>query len=160
MSAGKQFTQEELQRLVNNPDAVRFMATASGTMEEMRARARKLYLPPSTLVEQLEAEHMKAEGDLRRVLAYAALEVENLTKRTLRRPLSELRQEPWKGGGPDRKILLWWKTEHDPEWVCLFGRKDPLCKGGFLDSNGAPLHVSMKFTHFSELPRDDADADS
>lgn len=159
--SGKPFTHEELEQLVQNPDAVRFMASATGTMKEMRARARALYLRPPTLADQLRELNF-ANPAYRLLVDTAADELDLLAKQNVRRPISELRQEPGAGasGGANRWVILWGPSGYStPDWRCAVGRRAPVdakFAGRFITHDGECFTDGGEdATHFSELPREE-----
>jgi hypothetical protein len=102
--------------------------------------------------------------EARQLLEGAADELDRLARLSVRRPISELRQEAFKGrpSGPDRWVVLWGPSGYRraPHWRCHIGRRDPqsgkhaglfVTHDGELFTNDGPAA-----THFSELPDDEA----
>lgn len=90
------------------------------------------------------------------VLNKAADELDRLAKFSVRRPISELRQEAFGKGrdsGPDRWVIVWWRggdlgNDTPWKWSCALAG---LRHGSWQTIEGRKIDP----THFSEMPTDD-----
>lgn len=163
------FTAEEKDRLASMVGATAFMWDAMGdkTAGELRAEMRRKFLkPPSiadNLLEILNAYQDRVGSSKAKVVASAVDELNRLTKMFNLRPLSELRQEPYKsrptGNGPFRWVILWGPSGHAGfPWRCAVGRHnnppdDDKFAGCYVRLDGDLFtDDGPEATHFSELP--------
>jgi hypothetical protein len=95
-------------------------------------------------------EELEVSQEAKRTLEAAADELDRLAKFSVRRSISELRQEPFKGrpNGPDRWVVLWSEDHRCSPYVA---RKLP---EGWENMQGVAF-ATHGYTHFSELPTDD-----
>lgn len=170
MSLGKAFTKEETERLLAKPEIrddffrkaqeVGFEAAANhirSTYWEIETHATRLRRMAKGWMDDAGGAVIHSLS-AKQVLASAADELDRLKKFSIRRPISELRQESFKGrpNGPDRWVVLWGPSGYAPVgWRCAVGQRRP--SGTFVTHSGDRFtDGGPEATHFSELPDDEA----
>lgn len=163
MKLGNAFTPEEQERLLKAPNILADFFKRAGDVgftvaaEQIRATYWEIETHATRLRrmakgwQSAEMGMVQVGKQAEDVLNKAADELDRLTKFSIRRPFSELRQETWRGdNGPYRRVIFWFYL--DPQWRCVVGRKTAagtvVLDAGY-DTPKCPL------THFSELPSDE-----
>lgn len=162
------FTEEEMIKLATTVGATAFMWCAMGdkTVGELRAEMRRKFLKPPSVADRLQDvlnANMGALGaDGAKVVANAVDELNRLAKMFNLRPLSELRQEAYKGRStgshPYRWVILWGPSGYAGfPWRCAVGKLNPddadKLTGCYVRHDGDLFTFDgPEATHFSELP--------
>lgn len=171
------FSSDELLALAGNAEAQKFMmqAATQWTVGQLRAEVRRKFLLPAPISEQLdnllggwaqsEMGMMQLSATHREIIMDAIQALRNAEKTTIRRPVEDLGQEPWRadrdgrGGSPYRWVILWAPSGYNTvEWRCEVGRRAPPGEkfaGKFVTHSGECFTDGGEdATHFSELPFD------
>ena len=171
------YTLDEISILSENPEAQAFMLNAATqwTIGQLRAEVRRRFILPTPLSEQLdnllggwaasEMGMMQLSTAHRGIMCDAITALRQMDKTTKRRPIADLRQEPWRidrdgrDGSPYRWVILWGPSGYvTTPWRCEVGRRSPSdhkFAGRFVDHSGECFTDGGEdATHFSELPHD------
>lgn len=161
------FTEAEKDQLAGMVGALTFMwneMNGSKTVGEARAEVRRKFLGPPSVADALQdvLSALQPASPWSKPVAAAVDELNRFTKMFNLRPLSELRQEPYKsrptGNGPYRWVILWGPSGYAGfPWRCAVGRRNPddadKFAGCYVRHDGELFtDDGPEATHFSELP--------